>query len=51
MVVVDTAHGHSQGVLDTVRELRRRFPDLELIAGNVGTSEAAEALIRPASPR
>jgi IMP dehydrogenase len=45
VVVVDTAHGHSQNVLDMVRTLRRRFPDVDLIAGNVATAEATEALI------
>jgi IMP dehydrogenase len=45
VLVIDTAHGHSQGVLDTVKTLRRAFPDLDLIAGNVATAEAAEALI------
>jgi IMP dehydrogenase len=44
-IVVDTAHGHAQGVLDMVRQLRRRFPDLDLVAGNVATAEATEALI------
>jgi IMP dehydrogenase len=45
VLVVDTAHGHSQSVLDMVRNLRRRFPDVDLIAGNVATAEATEALI------
>jgi len=45
VLVVDTAHGHSQGVLDMVRHLRRRFPNVDLIAGNVATAEATEALI------
>ncbi len=45
VLVVDTAHGHSQRVLDTVKSLREGFPDLELIAGNIGTAEAAEELI------
>src|SRR6476660_5147827 len=45
VVVVDTAHGHSQNVLDMVRQLRRRFPDIDLVAGNVATAEATEALI------
>jgi IMP dehydrogenase len=45
VLVVDTAHGHSQRVLDTVQKLRGRFPDQELIAGNIGTAEAAEDLI------
>jgi IMP dehydrogenase len=44
-VVVDTAHGHSKGVIDTVRKIRRAFPQIELIAGNIATGEAAEALI------
>jgi len=44
-LVVDTAHGHSQRVLDTVRELRRQFPDTDVIAGNVATGEATEDLI------
>ncbi len=46
VVVVDTAHGHSQGVLQTVRALRKRFPGLQLIAGNAGTAEATRDLIR-----
>ncbi|MEZ5420155.1 MAG: IMP dehydrogenase [Vicinamibacterales bacterium] len=45
VIIVDTAHGHSQGVLDIVKELRRRFPDVDLIAGNVATAEATSALI------
>jgi IMP dehydrogenase len=44
-LVVDTAHGHSQKVLDAVSELRRRFPDVDIIAGNVATAEATEDLI------
>jgi IMP dehydrogenase len=45
VLIVDTAHGHSQGVLDIVRQVRRAFPDVDLIAGNVATGEATEALI------
>ncbi|HVC19339.1 MAG TPA: IMP dehydrogenase [Vicinamibacterales bacterium] len=45
VLVVDTAHGHSQNVLDIVRRIRRRFSDVDLIAGNVATAEATEALI------
>jgi IMP dehydrogenase len=45
VVIVDTAHGHSQRVLDTVKLLKRQFPELELIAGNIGTAEAAAELI------
>ncbi len=46
VVVVDTAHGHSAGVLETVERVRRTFPDLPLIGGNVATGEGAEALIK-----
>src|SRR5205085_9851599 len=44
VLVVDTAHGHSQGVLDMVSILRRRFPDVDLVAGNVATADATDAL-------
>ncbi|MEJ2634869.1 MAG: IMP dehydrogenase [Calditrichia bacterium] len=44
VIVVDTAHGHSQKVLDTVKEIRRAFLDKSLIAGNIATAEAARAL-------
>ena len=43
-VVVDTAHGHSEGVLQAVARLRDAFPDVDLVAGNVGTAEGAAAL-------
>ena len=46
VIVVDTAHGHSRGVLETVQELRHHFPDLPLIGGNVATAEGTEALIK-----
>ncbi|MBE1723118.1 IMP dehydrogenase [Parasaccharibacter sp. TMW 2.1888] len=45
VLVVDTAHGHSRGVLETVARLRDRYADVQLIAGNVATPEAARALI------
>jgi IMP dehydrogenase len=45
-IIIDTAHGHSQGVIDAVAETRRNYPDLSLIAGNIATSGAAEALIK-----
>jgi IMP dehydrogenase len=44
-LVVDTAHGHSQGVLDIVKRLRRQFRDVDVVAGNVATAEATESLI------
>ncbi|MCS7177289.1 MAG: IMP dehydrogenase [Candidatus Kapabacteria bacterium] len=46
VVAVDSAHGHSRGVIETVRRLKRRFPELPVIAGNIATAEAAAALIR-----
>ncbi|MBI5582947.1 MAG: IMP dehydrogenase [Deltaproteobacteria bacterium] len=46
VVVVDVAHGHSKNVVEAVRNIKKRFPDLEVIAGNVGTAEGAEALIK-----
>jgi IMP dehydrogenase len=45
LLVLDTAHGHSQGVLDMVARLRREHPEVELLAGNVATAEAVEALV------
>jgi IMP dehydrogenase len=45
VLVIDTAHGHSQKVLDAVKDLRRRFPDVDIVAGNVATAEATEDLI------
>jgi IMP dehydrogenase len=45
VLVIDTAHGHSQGVLDMVARLRERHPDVQIIAGNVATAEATKALI------
>jgi IMP dehydrogenase len=46
VLVVDTAHGHSQKVLDAVKEMRHRFPEVDIIAGNVATAEATEDLIK-----
>jgi len=45
VIVVDTAHGHSQRVLDTVKSIRKEYPRIDLIAGNIATAEAAEDLI------
>jgi IMP dehydrogenase len=45
VLVIDTAHGHSQGVLDMVKRIRRQFPDVDIVAGNVATAEATETLI------
>ena len=44
-VVIDSAHGHSEGVLDTAAKLREAFPDAQIIAGNIATPAAAKALV------
>ena len=46
VIVIDTAHGHSQGVIDAVRTVKQNFTGIELVAGNIATAEAAEALIK-----
>lgn len=46
VLTVDTAHGHSQGVIEAIKTLRKAFPDVQIIAGNVATAEAAEDLIK-----
>src|SRR5580704_2889377 len=45
LVVVDTAHGHSRGVLDTVKRIKAKWADSQVIAGNIATAEAARALV------
>lgn len=45
LVVVDTAHGHSRNVIDAVRDIKRQYPDLQLVAGNIATGEGAKALV------
>jgi len=44
-IVVDTAHGHSRNVLDTIKQLKNKWPDIQIIGGNVATAEATRALI------
>ncbi len=46
VVCVDTAHGHSRGVLEAVKEVKRKFPDLQVVGGNVATGEGAIALAK-----
>src|SRR5574337_1794946 len=46
VLVVDTAHGHSSGVVETVVTIKRHYPDTEVIAGNIATTEGAEELIK-----
>jgi len=43
-IVIDTAHGHSKGVIETARLVKKQFPDLQLVVGNIATAEAARAL-------
>lgn len=45
VIVVDTAHGHSQGVLDQVRWVKQHYPDVQVIGGNIATGAAAKALV------
>ena len=44
-IVIDTAHGHTQGVVNTLKEIKKAFPDLEVIVGNIATAEAARYLV------
>jgi len=46
VLVIDTAHGHSAGVMETIRKVKSAFSDIDLVAGNVATEEATEDLIR-----
>ncbi len=45
VVIIDTAHGHSQGVLDKIRWVKQNYPDVQVIGGNIATAEAALALV------
>ena len=45
VIVVDTAHGHSRGVIERVRQIKRQYPKLDVIAGNIATAAAARALV------
>jgi IMP dehydrogenase len=44
-ITVDTAHGHSRGVLDAIKEIKKHYPDLQVIGGNVATAAGAKALV------
>ncbi len=44
-IVIDTAHGHSMAVVESLKKVKARFPDLDMVVGNVGTGEAAKALV------
>ncbi|MBI5010472.1 MAG: IMP dehydrogenase, partial [Bacteroidia bacterium] len=45
-IVIDTAHAHSKGVISILREIKRNYPDIQVITGNVGTAEAAKKLVK-----
>jgi len=49
LIVVDSAHGHSRPVIDTVKEIKRLFPDIEIMGGNIATAEGARDLIKAGS--
>ena len=44
-IVSDTAHGHAKGVIDTLREAKKRYPDIDIVVGNIATGDAAKALV------
>ena len=46
ILAIDTAHGHSSRVVEAVKRVKQRFPEIELIAGNIGTADGAKALIQ-----
>ncbi len=46
IISIDTAHGHSKGVIDAAKQVKRKFPSLELVVGNIATGEAAKALVK-----
>ena len=45
-VIIDTAHGHSKGVLDTLKKVKSLYPKLDVVVGNIATAEAANDLIK-----
>lgn len=45
VIVVDTAHGHSKGVLETIKWVKRTYPEMQIIGGNIATADAADALV------
>src|SRR5680860_1847292 len=44
-VVIDTAHGHTKGVVDVLKKIKAKFPDMEVVVGNIATGEAARYLV------
>ncbi len=45
-IVIDTAHGHSKGVIDMLKKVKKTFPEIDVVVGNIGTGEAAKALVK-----
>jgi IMP dehydrogenase len=45
-IVIDTAHGHTKGVLDMIKRVKKEFPDIDIIAGNIGTADAARDMVK-----
>jgi IMP dehydrogenase len=45
-IVIDTAHGHTKGVLETAKKVKNQFPEIDLIVGNIGTEEASKSLLK-----
>lgn len=45
-IIIDTAHGHSRGVIDMLKKVKKQFPDTDIIVGNVATAEAGQALVK-----
>ena len=45
-IVIDTAHGHSKGVIEMLKKVKKEFPDIDVVVGNIGTGEAAKALVK-----
>src|SRR5690606_21978210 len=46
IVSIDTAHGHSKGVIETAKKVKKKYPELDLVVGNIATAEAAKALAK-----
>lgn len=46
VITIDTAHGHSKGVIEAAQRVKRKFPDLDVVVGNIATGEAAKALVK-----
>ena len=44
-VIIDTAHGHTKGVVDVLKSIKAKYPDLDVVVGNIATAEAAKYLV------